>query len=1354
MAQHDITSKIDALCRDFRRKCRSGDHPRIEEYLESIEQGAVALLFRSLLNLDIEHRRRQKHNPSSDDYIRRFPQFAAIVRQAFFESTRMSLDADVGTPADDADSPSIAPTLDLPSANRIGEYVLLDELGRGGFGVVYKARHQQRQDLVALKTLPNWSGDHQLAHAAERLHRFRREFRSLSSINHPNLVGMQSLEVAGDQWFLTMDLVEGVDFLDYVRPSGQLNEVRLRSALRQVATGIIELHRRGIVHRDLKPSNVLISQTGQVVILDFGLVAQLQEAGDHTASLRSAQFAGTPGYAAPEQMFGTRNAASDWYALGTMIYEALTGKLPFQGLPMEILSRKQNDDPPQLFGRRDISADLAELVDDLLRRVPTLRIDSDEIARRLKLDDTTRGGQTSDDSEGSPTLSMSQGDQILIGREQQLAQLEAVKRELLNSRQPQVAFISGLSGEGKTALAENFLAPLRCDDRILVLSGRCYDRETVPFKAIDCLIEAMVTYLRARRIDQIQGWLPDDIEMLAHLFPLLRRVSPIADRCGTRRLTLDSKQIRYRAFTALRKLLVNISHTTRIVLFVDDLQWADADSAEVMFRLLQPPDAPAALFLGSYRRDEADDSPFLNEWNSQCQSNPNAIAGTSVSVQPLNPDQCLMLVALGVGIDPQRLKEQAAELFRDTHGNPYLVEQLVEGFDPATGGFRAIPLNEIIDTKLRRLPADAERLLNIIAVAGKAVSLADTSRVIGQNKPAYGTVTHMRSERLVRLIRAEDRELVDTYHDKIREAVLTRMEMGSRRQLHRAIGETIEARESIDGEAILRQLAQREPLPLLSASVFDLAYHFKQADDANKSLAYAILAAEQAQAQFALPAAIEHFHAAERKLTGANQAIQYRTKFGLGSALVLAGQYEAANVKLDEAIAAAPDKIDAIRAKLQQADIVYKTGLLRKSMAMCEQLLAELGLPVPATRFGKWLDPIKVRLMARLRKLAGKPEKTESALAIQILCLYSFPCLMCDRSSMLWATAIATDLATHAGDSRLRGLAAAVHSHASSHFRSDLRRAMREAKLAKAIGDELSDVNLQGLAIYLVSAGMLFHGNFEESLAGLREAISKFASVGDVWRKSFAEAHLAISLSRLGHLADAQRLARRVFLLAVKFRQQRIAQGAFLSWVDATDGEGPTPEEMASFVPVEDDLAATAVSSAAESQQWLRRGDLTAALRAAEDAVRRASRLYSPMGVPSVSFPTYAQALREQALACEARGPAEAREFRRQALQAARKAVRITRRQPFALPYALRELALNYLLAGKLRRAYKSIRESCAVAENQQARFEYAKSLLVCGQIAEKLGRLEAQRQIADAQARLSAFQQEIDAVRRESLRP
>lgn len=141
-------------------------------------------------------------------------------------------------------------------------------------GTVYEAIHVQHKNRLALKVLPEVGG--------KQLHLFKREFRALANINHPNLIGLHTLECDGDQWFFTMDLIDGSDFISHVRPSGELNVQRLRAALTQLATGVMALHANYTVHRDLKPSNVMVDADGRVVLLDFGLVIEIDSAASRT----------------------------------------------------------------------------------------------------------------------------------------------------------------------------------------------------------------------------------------------------------------------------------------------------------------------------------------------------------------------------------------------------------------------------------------------------------------------------------------------------------------------------------------------------------------------------------------------------------------------------------------------------------------------------------------------------------------------------------------------------------------------------------------------------------------------------------------------------------------------------------------------------------------------------------------------------------------------------------------------------------------------------------------------------------------------------------------------------------------
>src|SRR6185436_6763712 len=214
-----------------------------------------------------------------------------------------------------------------------GRFRVMRRLGAGGMGVVYEVHDRVRDEVVALKTL--------LRSSAADLYRLKREFRSLADVAHPNLVCLYELFVEEEQCFFTMELVRGASFVDYARGTDRAHrsDDRLVPAFRQLIEGVSALHRRGKLHRDIKPSNILVTPEGRVVILDFGLIAELlpQHAGDVSDA-----SGGTPAYMSPEAGSGAPpSEASDWYGVGVTLYEALTGISPFAGTFHDVLLRKR-----------------------------------------------------------------------------------------------------------------------------------------------------------------------------------------------------------------------------------------------------------------------------------------------------------------------------------------------------------------------------------------------------------------------------------------------------------------------------------------------------------------------------------------------------------------------------------------------------------------------------------------------------------------------------------------------------------------------------------------------------------------------------------------------------------------------------------------------------------------------------------------------------------------------------------------------------------------------------------------------------------------------------------------------------
>lgn len=885
----------------FRRQLGRAASPKIEQFLGLVDPSEAEDLFIRLLEIEVTFRQGQGQSPKPADYLPRFPQFRSIIRQTVMESI---LDSDSHDESWQEESAHVAKGVkvdscsddDATTASRLGHYELLGPLGQGAMGIVHEARDSKTGNLVALKVLPtNLDGQSVDAH---RLQRFRKEFRSLSKVNHPNLVAMQTLEVDGNQWFLTMELVEGQDFRNHVRPADRLDEGRLRQCLPQLASGIIALHNEGIVHRDLKPTNVLVDRQGRVVILDFGLVAELQQNFDATQT-RTGMFVGTIPYASPEQVYGQRTEANDWYALGVMIYEALTGTVPFPGKGQAALFLKQQQDAPSLQQRSEFPNDLAELTDGLLRREVDARWGADEIKRFFGLDTrSTRFRVPIPDSQTNQGSSHSTSDElleiehpdllqtVLIGRETQTAELEETKTNFLERLRPSVVWISGRSGEGKSSLVQQFLRPLQEGTEILVLSGRCYDRESVPFNAIDCIIDPLIRYLRSPEGARLESETLDDIEFLPFVFPAMERVSWIHHRKNKVPRRMDPQQIRGRAFYGFRQLLEAIATRHPIVVHIDDLQWGDADSSRAWYELLNPNASLPLLMLGSYRSDEVKNSPFLENWNQLTTSVFHQLEIRTIAVNPLSLEECLQLATQRTGLDRSSIYTAVEQIFEDTGGNPYLLEQLLEGFDSATVEFRRLSIDEIVAERLDRLPESAGRLLEVVSISGQPIRVSELASVANSKEFPGSTLKRMVNERLIRMLDGSVEPMIETWHDKVRESVVSQMKASRLKKWHLRLAEVIERKEPHNSGEWLEMLANHATpgefdYPL-SDRLLDLSQHFAAAEDP-RAFVYQWLAAEQAMQAYAVDEAFELFQHAKRLLPpDSPSTLKFRFWMGFG----------------------------------------------------------------------------------------------------------------------------------------------------------------------------------------------------------------------------------------------------------------------------------------------------------------------------------------------------------------------------------------------------------------------------------------------------------------------------------------
>ncbi len=688
-------------------------------------------------------------------------------------------------------------SLSLEPFNSIGtdRFLIQHKLGSGAFGDVYRAFDQDLGMVVALKTL------HRVEPAA--LYHFKNEFRSLAGVIHPNLVQLYELLSKGDRWFFTMELVEGLDFIEYAGslaegpcdttqvhplpvPTSGHDFKRLRQVLRQLAEGLCALHREGKLHCDIKPTNLRVTPEGRLVLLDFGLVHDLTSQMFQTMV---GEVRGTPAYMSPEQAAACGVAkASDWYAVGGVLYEALTGELPFTGTALQVLRGKQMQDGPS--PRKLVPYlpdDLVDLCESLLARDPERRPSGEQVFDRL-------GGGWS----GLADLTDVQLGGVFVGRELQLAELSAAF-ELTRRTLPVAAFVRGDSGVGKTALVGRFIEQLRLrHPGLVVLAGRCYERESMPYKGLDSLMDTLSRYLKHLPRDEAAALLPSQVQALVRLFPALRRVAAVASAARRSIDETPEEPWRQQARAALRELLVRMAAKSPVLLFIDDLQWGDSDSAEMLADLLTGPSPPPLMFVSCYCEERGDGEPVL--WRLLRRPEVGGVELREIPVRELWFSEACELGLKLLGDEHPRSLALARAIARESQGSPFVIAELVRyalseqiltgGLPPGTTP-SGLSLSLLIRGRLARLPIVARQLLELVAVAGRPVVFETAATVADlPREEAQTALKVLLAGCLVRLRGTPLREL-EPHNDRIRETVLGELDGSTEARLRRRLAEAL-----------------------------------------------------------------------------------------------------------------------------------------------------------------------------------------------------------------------------------------------------------------------------------------------------------------------------------------------------------------------------------------------------------------------------------------------------------------------------------------------------------------------------------------------------------------------------------
>ncbi len=613
-----------------------------------------------------------------------------------------------------------------------GRYEIQKRIGSGGMGVVYAARRLILGDLVALKQLAP------LASSNYSRSRFLLEARTAAHIRHPNVVEIFDFgEPEDDAPYIIMEYIDGPTLADVLH-QGRLTVERALAIFAPICAAIEAGHRRGVVHRDLKPANIMVATSDDgsevVKVLDFGLA---YVATSHTPRLtQTGAIIGTARYMAPEQTRGEEVVpATDVFALGILLYEMVTGQVPFLAKTPVLTALKISMGeyiPPDEIEPK-LPRSVVRAIHSALRQDPAQRPESPEqLARmaeghgqllgslggqqpgRASVDHGSQNSpveaETANSTTAAPASPLGPGDINLsfdhfVGRERQLRRLHEEYDKAVGGS-GRIVLVTGDAGIGKTRLVEYFVEQLHRKTPAMVLWGRFFDYRSCRPPAYQSFLESLRT-----------GNEPDGVQ---------RAVQQALEIHGQP----ESEDQRWRIFTALTEAYAARAGTRPLVLIFDDIQWATGNDLDLIDHLQRALAKRGTLLIATAREGEQNDGSRadLDGWIVRLGARR---AHATLTLQPFDAREVRHWFDRSFGsirIHPRDLKR----LDRATGANPYCVVEVVRHF-LADGtidwqdGWYCQPLdavelpetvNNLVRARLRDVDEATRRMLEIAAVIG------------------------------------------------------------------------------------------------------------------------------------------------------------------------------------------------------------------------------------------------------------------------------------------------------------------------------------------------------------------------------------------------------------------------------------------------------------------------------------------------------------------------------------------------------------------------------------------------------------------------------------------------------------
>ncbi|WP_257463258.1 trifunctional serine/threonine-protein kinase/ATP-binding protein/sensor histidine kinase [Archangium lipolyticum] len=795
--------------------------------------------------------------------------------------------------------------------------------------------------------------------------RYRREFSILQRLrNVSGVVRSYSHEHVHGRPLLMMELLRGDPLSALV---GQPMEVpRFLELAVSLASTLAELHRHGVIHKDLKPANIITAPEGGPRLIDFG-VASLQRV-EHLDAAPANLIEGTLAYMSPEQT-GRMNRLvdyrTDFYSLGVTFYELLTGSRPFHGrdaLEWFHAHMAQHPRPPHEL-IPTLPPAVSAVVMKLLAKTAEERYQSAE-GLRADLEKCLEGACEVFPLGARDVPQRFQLPQRLYGREAQVSTLLRGLERVGQGGQAELMLVRGYSGIGKSSVVLELHKPV-VQRRGFFLSGK-FDQfhRDIPYATLAQALQGLVQQLLAGTDEELAGWRErlqaawgESGQVMVELVPQLELVAgkqpPVQE--------LPPTDARNRFGQVLRQFLgVFATPEHPLVVFLDDLQWADLASLQLLQNLLTHAETPPLLLLGAYRDNEVSPAhPLMLMVETVRRSGARV---TDLQLEPLNLEQVQRLVTDALPEAGQDvIVPLSARLHEKSGGNPFFLGQLMLALDRDglltrapeggwrwnaeevwTAGYPDDVVHFLVD-KLRQLPEQVQRLLSLAACVGHVFSLPMLSTLFDAED--LGAVEQGLAPALQEgLLMRGGPEQYRFLHDRIHQAAHALSSEEERKAIHLRIGRSLLA--SLPPEVLREKLF--DVVSQLNAGV----EHIQEPAERHQLARLNAEAGLKAQASIAHRPAITYFRMAFSLIPGdpweTDAALAFKVRRAWATCELMSGNAAEAERLAEELLPQARNNTDRVAAYLSRHAVYVATGRTREASANILECLSRLGMPIPA----------------------------------------------------------------------------------------------------------------------------------------------------------------------------------------------------------------------------------------------------------------------------------------------------------------------------------------------------------------------------------------------------------------------